>query len=182
MAPTAVTQRAEVAYRAGLSALAGFIDVSVCSLLISRLGWATSFAWAVVAAALSALGYVVLHAFTRTRAGSCATNAAEQGDGLSDRLDRLAHEIEHLPDDNPDPWFVRWFWNVVIALGWLAFSLATLLLGYPRTVMTVAIFGLMTSDVWMWSVVGALAVSIGIQFAVVAGLIEPRARRQGIEL
>lgn len=181
MTSAVASPRSAILCKVALTVLAGFVDVGVGALLLAHWGLNAALAWAIVAATLSGLGYLVLHLCAQKSGRCAAADENDESDGLASRLDKLAEEIEARPADNPDPLLIRWFWNAAIGIGWAVFSAAVVLLSYPRTLITVAMFALLTSPS-AWSVAGAVVVSIGIQFTIVGLLLEPRAKKQGLTL
>lgn len=165
--------------RTANSAYVGFLDISICCLLVARLDALHSAQWGVVGAAgFAVLFYALL----------CAERAlwppSESGDdGLAERLDRLGDDIEAMDEDEaPDPWPVRWFFNGVIVVIGALLSIAVVLLSYSRTVLTVIVFAALAPDVEPWAVLLTLVSSIAVQVLISWLFIEPQAKRLGVAL
>ncbi|WP_018156651.1 hypothetical protein [Demetria terragena] len=170
MSPPRTTFRLRVA----TSGATGFVDLVVCCLLIARTGVAI----ALGAGILGAVGFAATSAFLRRR-----REDQHDGEDLADRMERVSEEVEdHIDESRPDPLLVRWGLNVVLALGWLVFSILTVAAGSVRTIVVVVLFGSLTPAVRVADVVIALGVCIGLAFALHYLVFEPIARRHGVEL
>lgn len=162
------------------SAAVGFLDVAISCLLIVSLSYLESLLWGFV----GALGFALLYFCFSVAAASTGVDNEDESDcpDFADRLDQLGKDIDELPDEEPDPWPIRWFWNVILAIGWAGFSLAVIIIGYSRTFITIVVFAALTPDVRIWAVVGAFASSAALHYVISSLVLEPRAKKLGIEL
>jgi hypothetical protein len=160
------------------SAVVGFLDISISCLVIAALPAMSSLLWGLVGAAGFALLYL---AFSLAMA---AAGLREESDGpdIADRMDEISAGLDSLPDDDPDPWPVRWFYNVVAALLWLVFSIGVIIVGFSRTVVTMIVFAALTPDVRPWTVLVAFAASAALQYVISSLVFEPQAKRLGFEM
>jgi hypothetical protein len=178
---TPTNKHAKRTLKTGLSAIAGFLDIGIGCLLIADLGYLDSFLWGVA----GALGFALLYLAVSVGMASLGADAEEDADGpdLADRMDRLREEIEELPeDDEPEPLLVRMMWQAVAGVAWLVFSLVVIMVGFSRSIITVIVFASLIAHPSTLAVVGTLVTSIALQFALSALIIEPSAKKLGVEL
>jgi hypothetical protein len=129
------------------------------------------------------MGFALLYYGFSIAAASWGSDVEEPGDGpdLADRLDQLNRELEDSPDEDSDPWPIRWFWNALLAVGWAVFSIAVILVGFSRTVLTIIVFAVLTPSPSAWQVLAAFVATAGIQWVVSELVLEPQAKRLGVE-
>lgn len=166
-------------FKVAVSALTGFIDIFLCCLILARTGPIAASVWGAFSAGIAAVIYLTYSIASDSMAADCRSSG--EGPDLADRLDRFTRDLEEAEDGDIDPWPIRWFWNIILTLGWVCFNIGVLVIGYLRTCVTVVVFATFVDDVWPWPVVGVVFVAISIHFTISYFITDPWAERQGLE-
>lgn len=139
------------------SAFAGFVDVALSGLLLLRLGPVPSLLWGIA-------GAVAATALTLLLRGLGPGSDGDTEDGVAERLARIEENLDaEVPDGEPDPWWRRALWNVVIVLGAAGAGAVALALAFSRTLLTILVLAYVARPVSVWLVVVVLALSVTLQ-------------------
>ena len=159
--------------------LGGFLDISLCTLLMADQTLVASTAWGVLGGAVAGLLHIGL---LRAGAGPEDDEVTSDGD-LAERFARFEESSADRSSEEPKPLAVRWGWHALIVGGALASFLVLTVLVSLKSIVTVVIFAAVSSaPVWGIDTAIVLAISVSVQALVGYFVFERIAERRGITI